>query len=37
VEVAGEVEERLQLVSGVQRVMRATPGGPARLVETHLF
>jgi diphosphomevalonate decarboxylase len=36
-EVAGEVEQRLQSVSGVQQVMRATPGGPARLVETHLF
>jgi len=36
-EVAGQVEERLQSVPGVQQVMRATPGGPARLVETHLF
>jgi diphosphomevalonate decarboxylase len=36
-EVAGQVEERLQSVSGVQQVMRATPGGPARLVGTHLF
>jgi diphosphomevalonate decarboxylase len=36
-EVAGQVEERLRSVPGVQQVMRATPGGPARLVETHLF
>jgi diphosphomevalonate decarboxylase len=36
-EVAGQVEERLRAVLGVQQVIRATPGGPARLVDNHLF
>jgi diphosphomevalonate decarboxylase len=36
-EVAGQVEERLLAVPGVQQVIRAPPGGPARLVADHLF
>lgn len=36
-EFAGQVEERLQALPGVQQVLRATPGGPARLLEAHLF
>lgn len=37
VEVAAQVEERLRSVPGVQQVMCAAPGGPAVLVESHLF
>jgi diphosphomevalonate decarboxylase len=36
-EAAAEVERRLQRIPGVQRVMRSTPGGPARLLDSHLF
>jgi diphosphomevalonate decarboxylase len=36
-EFAGQVEERLRAIDGVQKVLRATPGGPARLLEAHLF
>jgi diphosphomevalonate decarboxylase len=36
-EAAAEVELRLQNVQGVQQVIRATPGGPARLLKEHLF
>jgi diphosphomevalonate decarboxylase len=36
-EVAGQVEQRLRAVPGVKHLIRATPGGPSRLVDTHLF
>ena len=36
-EVSGQVEARLRAIPGVRRVIRATPGGPARLVRTDLF
>ena len=35
--VADEVEERLWAVRGVQRIIRAQPGGPTRLIASHLF
>jgi diphosphomevalonate decarboxylase len=35
--MAWRVEQRLRAIPGVQRVIRATPGGPARLIDTHLF
>jgi diphosphomevalonate decarboxylase len=35
--VAGRVAGRLRGISGVQQVIRAAPGGPARLVKAHLF
>jgi len=34
---ADEVETRLQAVQGVRQVLRAPPGGPARLLKEHLF
>jgi diphosphomevalonate decarboxylase len=36
-EVAGRVVGRLRGIPGVQRVIRTGPGGPAHLVEAHLF
>ncbi len=36
-QAAAQVEERLRSVPGVQDVIRATPGGPAHLVDSHLF
>jgi diphosphomevalonate decarboxylase len=36
-EVAGQVEQRLAAISGVQSVLCAKPGGPAHLVASHLF
>jgi diphosphomevalonate decarboxylase len=36
-EVADQVVERLSVLSGVQQVIRAMPGGPVRLVPDHLF
>ncbi len=36
-EVSNEVEDRLRTVSGVAQVLQAPPGGPARLVDRHLF
>ena len=33
----GEVARRLRSISGVQEVLAVSPGGPARLVESHLF
>ena len=36
-EAADQVESRLRAVPGVKQVIRATPGGPATLVDQHLF
>jgi diphosphomevalonate decarboxylase len=36
-QAADEVERRLRSIPGVEQVMRATPGGPATLVDHHLF
>lgn len=36
-EAAEVVEQRLRQIPGVQQVIRATPGGPARLLNSHLF
>jgi diphosphomevalonate decarboxylase len=37
VEVADEVEKRLWTVRGVAQVLKAPPGGPTRLIDSHLF
>jgi len=34
---ADEVNQRLRSIAGVHDVLTVTPGGPARLVESHLF
>ncbi len=33
----GEVQRRLMAIAGVQRLITASPGGPARRIDAHLF